>query len=98
MTNPTPNQSSDLIFSISESKLFAGKILTIIKVTKTVNTNPSQVIGSSGIIRDQKCCNGTGLEIIKQIVSYIWGKVKSATAFRSGNKYKSAHPTSLRFA
>ena len=71
MTNPTPNQSSDLISSVSESKLFAGKFLTIIKVTKTVNINPSQVIGSRGIIRDQKCCNGTGLEIIKQIVSYL---------------------------
>ena len=28
----------------------------------------------------------------------MWGKVKSATAFRSGNKYKFAHPTSLRLA
>ena len=71
MTNPTPNQSSPLSFSASESKLFAGKFLTIIKVTKTVNINPSQVKGCSGIIRDQKCCNGTGLEIIKQIVSYL---------------------------
>ena len=71
MTNPTPNHSSARIFSASESKLFAGKFLTIIKVTKTVNINPSQVIGSRGIIRDQKCCNGTGLEIIKQIVSYL---------------------------
>ena len=70
MTNPTPNQSSARLSSIiSESKLFAGKFLTIIKVTKTVNTNPSQVRGSRGIIRDQKCGNGTGLEIIKHIVS-----------------------------